>query len=216
MFRYRQLLWAGVLLLVLAACQGSRPQMIASYPQNPDSGGHPPLQIYPAQVTYNASMDMAVSDVEEAASQAQSLAQSYGGYLLSSQSWLQDNQEYMTVSLAVPAYNFDALHSALLGLGKLISERVSGELTYTSPGGTPNWSYITLNLQPRNMSFPSFSLGGWHPLATLEKALGVSATIFGFILDVIIWILVVIGPFVLLGWLAYIIFCRIRRQNTSE
>ncbi len=213
MFRPRLLWFWFLALLMLAACSGSTPRMIASYPSNSSQppAYRPPVPIAPAQIVYNADIDLAVGDVEAASSQAESLAWRYGGYLDSSETWYQDGKRYATLVLAVPVSNYDGLHSALLGLGTLKSERVTGDLVDYGSGGYPNYSHISLHLQPDGVSLPSLPATGWDPLGTLKSAFAVFVTIFGFLVDILIWILVVAGPFVLIGWIAIALYRRSKR-----
>jgi hypothetical protein len=116
----------------------------------------------------------------------------------------------------VPVIHFDKVHRALLGLGNLVSERVTGDLK--PPGyGEYEWgtfSHITLHLHPKRRIFPSFSLPDWRPVNTFTKALRVAGAILGFILDILIWVGVVAGPFILAGWALMVIYRR--RKSKSE
>ncbi|MBN2550223.1 MAG: hypothetical protein JXB15_13755 [Anaerolineales bacterium] len=60
--------------------------------------------------------------------------------------------------------------------------------------------------------FPDLPGIGWNPGRTLRSALGVFLSIFGFLADIIIWLLVVVGPFVLLGWGGMKLARRLRRN----
>jgi hypothetical protein len=196
----------GLLLLslgLLTACSGiGEPQLIAVHP---DEGA---IAIYPKEpppspdllVVYSASLEMEVSNVDRAADQATSLAYEYGGYLANSQSWYQDKDKHTTLVLAVPVSRFEAVRRDLLSLGRLVSERVSGEL---APYGGDAWrtfSHITVHLSPRPLRLPSLNMPDWRPARTFAKAWEVFISIFGFLTDIVIWLVVVIGPFVLAAW----------------
>jgi hypothetical protein len=193
---------AFLFALVLVGCSGGRtPQMIASYPKE-----LVPLNEYPsysppaAQIVYDASMVMQVPDPAQAADQAARLAYDYGGYLSSSQGWYEGNRQSVTVILSIPASNFDWVHNKLLELGRLMSEDISGRLTEYTPEGFTAYSQITIKFEPKHgigLVFPSHR---WNPGRTLANALGVFISIFGFIVNVVIWIVVVVGPFVAIGW----------------
>lgn len=186
----------------LVACTGEQPKMIGSYPaqaeplplaQLPRSAPQPA-----AQFVYETWITLEAARVETTAERAMGLAERCGGYLESSHSWQQDRRTYMTLVLAVPAASFDALRADLLDLGTLQNERVSGEWVY--PGG--GWSYytrITLTLQPRGVVSPDWSIAGWNPGRTFRQALEVFVSIFGFLMDVLIWVVVVLGPFALIA-----------------
>jgi hypothetical protein len=161
---------------------------IAVYPQPPES-----------TLIYNATLDMAVSNVERAVDRAKEIAFEAGGYLISAQSWYRDGEKHSTVVLAVPVYRFDLVRYDLLRLGKLTGEWISSELA--SPGSSTNQQYsqITVYFHPRESSLPKISLPNFHPLNTIEKAFGVFISIFGFVLDILIWAIIVVGPFILIG-----------------
>ena len=84
-------------------------------------------------------------------------------------------------------------------LGKLSGEWISSELVSPGSGTTDKYSQITIYLHPRETRLPKISLLNFHPLRTIEKAWGVFVSIFGFLLDIFIWVIVVVGPFVLIG-----------------
>jgi hypothetical protein len=39
----------------------------------------------------------------------------------------------------------------------------------------------------------------WRPARTLQQAFSVFLSIFGFLTDILIWVVVVVGPFLLIG-----------------
>jgi hypothetical protein len=205
MFRLRFFLWlTGLAAVVLAACGGSAsPQLIGSYPKGSGASSTyapPPSNLL---VVYNAYLDLEVADTDRAAQRATDLTYNYGGYLVSSQSWYQDNRKHTTLTLAVPVAQFESTRQALLDLGKLQSESVSGDLVNTCCGAD-SWnifSNITLQLHPAPPTFrlPSLPNIGWSPAHTFESAFGVFAALFTFLVDIVIWAAVVVGPFVLLG-----------------
>src|SRR5512145_249468 len=134
----KRLLFVVILLsLGLAACAGSdTPKLIGSAPREATPG---PRLISPSgEVIYNAVMEMKVSDAEKSAQRAEEFAYRYGGYLVSSQLWYEDDQKHASVVLAVPAPNYENLYRALKGLGKLNAETVTGQLVAYAPGGAAN------------------------------------------------------------------------------
>ncbi len=203
MFKLRLSLsvWFILLAVGLAGCAGSQePRQIATYPQEGSQTVAQYVPAPPAQYVYNAYIDMEVSNTNRAAEDAEDLASEYGGYLVSSSSWRSDGRKHYTVVLAVPARNFESLLAAVENLGTLQSEQITGGWENTPYGG--DWqatSQITVQFSPRAIAWPDLSIGGWNPGRTLENALGVSITIFGFLFDVLIWLVVVIGPFALIG-----------------
>lgn len=207
------------LILALAGCAGGDepPQLIASYPVEKQ------IAIYPVTppdmvVVYNATVEIEVSNVDKAAEKAHNLVYQYGGYLASSQSWYQGGEKHATLVLAVPFIQFESVRRALLSLGDLVRERVSGELK-PAEFGDHDWrtfSYITLQLYPKDSIMHPLTLPDWRPLQTLSKAWGVLASILGFLVDIIIWVVVVAGPFVLIGWLVRVLFQRKAKMENSD
>jgi len=195
-----------LLTLGAAACSGSTPQLIASYPSR-TSGGPPPAP-QQVQVVYNATLEFEVYNTDAAADQAIDLGCEYGGYLVSSQSWAQDGRKVTTLVLAVPVPNFNNLRRALLGLGSLISERVTGELVSYGPGGWVNYSHITVQLRPKASAWSYTPRMGWNPSYTLEHAVRVFVSLFGFLVNASIWVVFVLGPFPLMGWGAWALLRR--------
>jgi hypothetical protein len=207
------------LVIVLTGCAvgDEDPQLIASYPSTKEIGMYP----YAPQglvVVYNADLVIEVLNVSRAADKAANLAYEYSGYLVSSQSWYQEGELYTTLVIAVPVIHFEKVHRVLLGLGDLVSERVTGDLE--PPGyGEYEWgtfSHITLHLHPKSKVFPSFSLPDWRPLNTFAKALQVAGAIFGFLLDILIWVGVVAGPFFLAGWVVVVLYRRRKRKEMEK
>ena len=200
----KNLILMMLITFLLAACStASEPQLIAS-----QTIEEAPIAVYPVEalsgplppVVYSASLDLKVNNVDRAVERAMVLAYENGGYLVSSQSWFQDDEKRTTLVLAVPADRFDAIRNGLLNLGSLVSEQVYGELRAYDNHAWETFSHITVKFQPRGWSLPSVDMPELRPARTFVQAWGVFAAIFGFLLDVVIWIVVVVGPFVLMGW----------------
>ena len=211
----RWFLWIVPLAaLTLVACgSGSTPQLIGSYPKGAGPTYAPPPENL--LVVYNASLELEVYDTDSAARRATQLAYDRGGYLVSSQSWYQNDRQYATLTLAVPVAQFEAARQALLGLGTLISENVSGDLVRTRYGADSwnTFSNITVQLRPTAavVSLPSLPASGWSLARTFERAFGVFASIFTFLVDIVIWVVVVVGPFVLMALGVRAMIRRLRR-----
>ncbi len=192
--------WMGWLCLAITACGGSAtPQLIGAYPKGSGESSTyapPPSNLL---VVYAAYLDLEVANTDWAAERATELAYNSGGYLVSSQSWYQDSRKHTTLTLAVPVAQFESVRQALLGLGKLQHESVSGDLV--GAGGWNTFSNITLQLHPARpvVTLPALPSFGWSPARTFESAFGVFAALFTFLVDVVIWVAVVVGPFVLMG-----------------
>jgi hypothetical protein len=194
---------------LLVACTGDgSPQRIASYPAGVEGSLKPAP---PAGFIYNALMELEVSDPFASAGRAAELAEENGGYLISSQTVRWERQDQVTVVLAVPAYNFESLHAALLRLGSLRFERISGEWD-----GSPwsAYSEVTVTFLPAAGLLPDLP-GGWNPARTFRRAFEVFLKVFGFLADILIWVVVAIGPFVLLAWLAWKLLRRRKKLPES-
>ena len=104
------------------------------------------------------------------------------------------------MTLAVPLASYDSVHTAILRLGTLEHERVRN----TRIAGGQWWTtYATLTVYfaptAQDWRMPAWPSVGWNPLTTFRAAFGVFASIATVIIDTLIWLAVVIGPFVLLG-----------------
>jgi hypothetical protein len=53
-------------------------------------------------------------------------------------------------------------------------------------------------------------------MQTFQRAFGVFVNIFGFLVDIVIWVGVVIGPFLLIGWGIWSAIKRLHRQTDHE
>ena len=188
-----------VITTVLAACSSAGgPEQIAISPQEAPIATYPRTPDIP--VIYHATLDIEVNDVERAAEHAKEIAFGLNGYLVSAQSWYQEGEKHTTVILAVPARNFETAREDLLRLGNLSGEWISSELLAPGRDQWAEYSQITIYLHPRDGGLPDISLPQWRPVRTIERAWQVFLAIFGFLLDVVIWVAVVAGPFVLIGW----------------
>ncbi|GAB4578356.1 MAG: hypothetical protein Fur0022_10910 [Anaerolineales bacterium] len=206
---FKKLIPYFLLALILVACQpaANTPRQIASYPQAGQNSQtfSPPIGVPPTTIlVYNANLDLTVWNVEDAANNALEKAAEYGGYLSASNTWMSNGQTYATLTFAIPAENYDRALSAFKRLGTVTHEQVSGKL-YPSYSGQNGWdytSYITLNLSERfeTITWPSMDIPDLRPIRTLSTAIGVLVMLLGFLLDVAIWLTVVVGPFILIGW----------------
>ena len=192
------ILMSMLLVVLLTACsRAGAPEQIATYSMEK------PIAVYPqppeSTLVYNATLDMEVANVERAVERAKEIAFEAGGYLISAQSWYRDGEKHSTVVLAVPVYRFDLVRDNLMRLGKISGEWISSELVSPDSGTRDQYSQITVYFHPRETRLPEISLSNFRPVRTIEKAFGVFISIFGFILDILIWAIIVLGPFVLIG-----------------
>lgn len=198
--------------VILAACSGgtrSEPEMIASFPSsnvnNPQPVNPPP----PEQFVFDAFLELNVSNIRDASGQAIDLVYQYGGTLVSIISWKTGNIAHTKLVLAIPMTYFDKTFNALSELGTVVNQQMNGG--WVSSGSGEYWnatSEITLELNER-ASIRSWQIGSWSPLRTLSHAWDVFVTIFGFLADVIIWLVVVLGPFLAIGYILYRVLKRL-------
>jgi len=130
---------AAVLALTVAltACSANSPQLIGSQPKEIGSSGYTSPPDWP--IIYNAYMEMEVADVDATVRAAAQIARDYGGYLVDGQvvdpgNWGRQRDEWNTVTLVIPVQSFDGAHNALLSLGRLFREDISGEPLGGRPG----------------------------------------------------------------------------------
>jgi hypothetical protein len=181
--------------LWVAACSGSAtPQLIASFP-----GGSPgsnsaalPNRAIPTPGPCSAFVEVEVTNLEAAVARASDLAAGYGGFVTSLQSWSEDRYKLTGLSIVVPQPGFISLRARFLELGSPLDNSLLGNPGYNSLA----YCQISLTLAQKTTSLPFI---GWNPIHTFKHALSLSASIFGFVVDALIWIVVVLGPFVLVG-----------------
>lgn len=210
---FKKILPFLILLTLLAACSpaADTPRQIASYPLAENKTYAPPPDVSPTAIlVYNATLDLTVWNVNDTANSAMQKAADYGGYLSASNTWTANGQTYATLTFALPAGNYDRALNAFKRLGTVAQEQVSGKLysTYNGQSGWGYTSYITLNLSQRfeNAEWPSINVSQSHPMQTLSSAFGVLVGLLSFLLDIAIWLTVVVGPFVLIGWVLRRVF----------
>jgi len=203
-----------IIFLLLTGCAASaEPVQVASFPRLTPIAKYPPDPIL-----YRTDIEILVSDVDRADQTAAYRASTYNGYLISSDTWYTDGCKVISMELAVPTYNFESLRRDLLGLGQVVNENLSG-----GPANPPSYnnqveySQITLQLRQPGYSHPPIeppiAHPGWNPLLTLHRAYFVFLSIFGFLADILIWVVVIAGPFLLIG-LGIGLIIRKRRRST--
>jgi hypothetical protein len=169
----------------LAACGGAAPQLIGTYPQTGQTYNPPPINNdSPApqhlQISYNAALELEVDHPEWAIASVRAVAENYSGYLINSETWRENGDDYATGTIAVPVSNFEAARARIKNLGQVKSESVSGQLQDSGPtylNGAQTYSNITVTLTP--------SSANWG------RRFG---TFVGGLAVVVFWILVIVTP----------------------
>lgn len=192
-----------LLAVVVASCGTSEDAvLIGSYPAL--HSGEMEFDHLPNNsiIIYHSQIDLQVQSIPSSVDDIIELAGKYGGYTTYAYIWYQDTDEHATVIVSVPTFNFDSLYDRITRLGKLLDETIIGELSSSSnrDNSKLEMSTITVHLTKKS-TFTSPSVGEWRPLSTFADAFEVASAIFRFLFDVIIWIAVIAGPFVLIWWL---------------
>lgn len=82
----------------------------------------------PAMIIKDGSIDLLVADTDRAVDQVTALAQQQGGYVISSNTWIEDGYKYADFRLGVPSGLFEQTMSALRRLGvQVLNEASSGQ-----------------------------------------------------------------------------------------
>ena len=217
MFSTPKFVWFLILFtLLLAGCDPGAATMIASYPHPSDIANPRPQA---TALNNSARLSLEVDDVPYAVNQAIDLAQRYGGWVVDCDCRGEGAGQVANLVLGVPASSAERLHRALAGLGQVIDQT-----TWTDYSGCitcAEISYIYLELAPRPPTWvdePPVTPRdqNWSPAWTLRRAWQVTAGIFTFLLDGLIWIAVVAGPFVLIGLGILVLVRRARHKNLSK
>jgi hypothetical protein len=203
--------WILIILLFISGCSHTpAPQMIGFYPLDRSSVELPEKHT----LVYHEVIELEVANTQRVTDQATRLVYDYGGYVAGSHSWLQEETEIVTLNLVVPTQHYSDFRAKVLNLGRLLRENRSGDMVNDISGNSKSYYLqITLFLIPSQGIISSFISPGWHPGQTFARAFSVLVNISGFLVDGLIWMIVVLGPFILIGWFTLRII-RIRRKSS--
>jgi hypothetical protein len=203
--RRTTLVLCATLFWLLTACSSAATKQIASAPRV-----SPPITPIAVTIVHHAYLELQVIDVDRAIEQTVSRTQLYGGVLKSLSTWETAGQQAATLELAVPNETYISLRNEIVSNGILVNEQVDQEFVEMNP--PPYYAILTVQFRPAGTtSILPRPGGGWNPILTFQRAFSVFITIFGFVVDILIWITVVVGPFVLLGWAGWKITRRLRK-----
>lgn len=206
MSRSQILVSAGVLFLlvsVLTACSSSAtPRQIANYPLS--------TPYYQSGLirTHDTYLELEVSNVDKAVERVIQLAYQFNGMVIESSSWQQGRCKHATLVVVAPIARSPALRLALLQLGTLLWEQTDHRMIDLLDEGSRAYPSHTVHLMARCDILSAATQAGWRPTHTLARAWSVFVMIFRFLGDIFIWISVVIGPFVLIGLVIWVIIRR--------
>ena len=207
----RLFLLIGLMAGIISGCiSAAEPAQIAIFPKTT------PIARYPSDITpqYNTTLEIWVSDLEHAVQEAYRLTARYNGFVKEFYNWQSKGRDIATLEIIVPSEYFDSLRLGFLSLGIVASESaVTGRVEPLPIQPGPRFSQITLQLQASRSTGMPLKPANWSPSNTFQRAFGVFMTIFGFIVDLLIWIVVVAGPFLIVGVL---IFLLARRWSKSR
>jgi hypothetical protein len=191
----------SVILWGFTACAAQdAPELIGSYPSIPAGNQTRSNTSKPVELVYEAEINLHVGDVYRTSEKIARLASQYGGYLVDSQTWFLGEEDHAQLTIKVPSCNFFPLYNAIKKLGEVEFETYIGEPQYDYSKGIDmdEMSEITIHLSATLSWYNTKPVKGWYPLSTFQNALAVSTSIITFIIDVLIWLLVVLCPFVLI------------------
>ncbi len=196
-------------LLVSCTPEMPAPQQIAAYPQSSGGDWYLPVSPEGGRLVYDAYLALDVRDPEAAAAEANRLSQDYGGYLVNSYTSYIQGDPTITLEIRIPPHNFEAARRSFRSLGTLVRETVSGDWK-EADSGWEVYAQFTLFFRQRAYPLSLPETDSWHPGQTLQRALGISVRLLGFVVDLVIWVVVILGPFALLGWAAVWIYRRLQ------
>ncbi len=138
-----------------------------------DAPGNPAqLSVIPPasrMVIKDAEMELLVSDTDNSLANVTQMAADYGGYLISSRTWFEDEYKFASLRLAIPATSFE---SALNNL-RLLSVAVLAE---TATGQDVSAEYVDLQTRLTNLEATAARVRAFLEAAkTVEESLKVSA-----------------------------------------
>ena len=189
------------LILLATACDGTQlPRVIARYPQG-DAGQQGQVAA-PSFAVTEARVELSVPDISRAAAEVADLAAAYGGTLLDEQRWRSRGAYHASITLLLPVYRFDAFLRGLQEVGEVQSQR----LTESGAYGRRD-THVTVLLHEETAS----QRDGWDPALTFSKAFAVFLGLFQTMVDGLIWVVVVAGPFVLMALGLLVALRRVRR-----
>ena len=198
----------GMLFLLLltglsVACDGaSEAKVIATYPRREEAAGGPDVQ--------SAHFELAVSDVEAAARQVAQLARRHEGYIFTFEA--PKGTGHASVVAQMPVDQFPSFRRALPRLGTVIGERITEVV-----GGRPViYTSVTVTVRSSRGPIAPYRVDGWNPADTFRAAFAVFARLFQAVVDGLIWIAVVAGPFALMLFGLATLVRRLRRSRSAD
>ncbi len=125
--------------------------------------------VYNRLIIKNAELEMIVADTDSAINRTLGIVTEYRGYVVSNRTWFNDGLKYATVTLGVPAENFEQMMRRLKSLAvSVTNETVSGQDVTDE--------FVDLESRLRNMEATANRIRGFmDQTKSIEESLEVSA-----------------------------------------
>jgi hypothetical protein len=151
---------------------------------------------------------MLVARPDHAAYAVVQAVQASGGYVFEQFDHYEKGERHVVIEANVPTNGLKSFEASLASIGNL---------TGSSPSAFHSGEYMTqvrVTLSPKIPPASYVEIRGWRPGETFEAALGVLGSILRVLIDFLIWVGVLIGPFFILGYV--IRYARIRGQAITK
>jgi hypothetical protein len=163
-----------ILLLVacaLAACSGSAPQLIGSYPSTDiDPVYNPPVEIGGSyQISYDTSMVLEVDNVPFFDIVLGSNARDFDAQVISNRSWQDGADQINELIVVVPSHRFNDLRDWLRTRGTIVSETTFAHVQDTNFITSESYySTLTLTVRPYGwVKVRNFAMGVFWVVAAI-------------------------------------------------
>ncbi|HWQ72475.1 MAG TPA: DUF4349 domain-containing protein, partial [Desulfitobacteriaceae bacterium] len=115
-------------------------------PQSPDSLLPPADPDLPKMITYNLNANIQVNNVTDTLNKLNQDIQQMGGYVVDSQLYYRESNEYGHFTAKIPAANFDGFRLSLPNMGKILSlQQTANDITnqyYDAQTRLQNWEAV--------------------------------------------------------------------------
>ncbi len=183
-----------------------------------------PIAVYPIKKGFSrhgglngCQLGLEVENIGLANEQVHQIVHRLGGRILVVESWFVGNRPYTRFEIAIPyeMWRTSLYEFTSLGTTVPMAPATDGQ---ELPGNCPVYSNeicFTLLLQQRLPSrIPPGLMIGWDPAATFDHAFHVTSTMFIFVANALIWLMVVGGPPILIAWAIWRLFRHFRNKHS--
>ncbi|MBA3533626.1 MAG: hypothetical protein H0T73_17050 [Ardenticatenales bacterium] len=202
MSRLSRVGWAVMALLgmlLMTGCGGTgEPSLIAAQPQE---GGAPSHEL---EVIQSIWIELEVKDLNAAIGRGNDFAVLHGGFQQDASLSTEGQVTRAVLIYSIPTKEVELARRAFLGLGRVLDESIANQVVPVGSGGGQSFSTITVVLHSPaspTLTLPTLpSTSTLRPARTFQNAFGVFSTLALALLDIVIWLVVVVGPFALVGY----------------